>query len=249
MSDFYSKVLNEVYELSLLKAFGSEKGPLTLQQIERLNISPIRSNIILAIRIAVRRGSVSCEGSLDTLGGLNYDRCKIAIQSDVEKTSRISVLEENIRSAASPDSSSRHPVLRCVYRDMLSAELSHIACQAGLIERRMVKPLNYPVADFAFDQSYTLKDISNFVLIAARLMPSKYDYLESYDVLKFAYDLMALKGLHGNYEPEIIEINQSSYIQNQIFFNDFLHKGDWGLESPMCFPMGIIDSYRSKCAA
>lgn len=245
MSARQLKLIDQINELTLLRAFGPEDLCLTLHQLRQRHISPLEQNIYKLVDEGVKQGIVHYKDAMYEEHRWRDEECTVTLlrRSD---PSYLQALTEKIQNAKLPAKSRVCYELYDLYCNVMHAELVHVAeevCQ--VVGDTQYLPSDF-ISSFKNYKGLTLLEITGFMSLAVRLRKGTRHYSGMDALLGLTSELMNLGERYQFTLPALAEIKKSDYIQNQIFLDEYLYNGEWEIDQSLPLPLFQYTAFRHK---
>lgn len=237
MSTRQLTLINQMNELTILRAFEQDEQCLTVAQLLNRNISPIRENVFRLIDQLASHGLIHYrDDKYEQNGERDYDCTVSLIKRSYDYHYPIE-LAEKISKAKLPAPERVCSELYSMYCDIMLAEIVHMAHDAcDLAKLKIVKHNSFtPTSNVYINNS--LRELTGFIATAAELYCSDSWDNQMDKLLALSWELMSLGKTYDFEYSGVNAIQASGYIQNQIFLNEYLYKGEWSLDKKLVLPL------------
>lgn len=236
MSLRQQKLIDQINELTLLRAFGSEHLCLTLHELRQRNISPFVRDIDALVDQGVKLGIVHYKDVMYEERRWRDEDCTVTLVKRIDE-SYTRDLTEKIQNAKLPAKNRICAELYGLYCKVMSAELEHVAKEVCNMLGGTRYSSDNCIGRCENYQGLTLQEMTGFMSLAFELRKGTYHSGGMEALLDLTNDLMNLGDRYQFKLPVLSGINKSDYIQNQIFLDDYLYKGEWRLDQPLLLPL------------
>lgn len=238
MSTRQLKLLDQINELTILRAFGPTDLCLTLLDLRCANISFIEEHVYTLIDNAVEKGIVHYKDAMYEEHRVRDENCTVTLVRKPDPD-YVEALTATIRKAKLPPKHKVCAELYNFYCSVFHAELASLAKAVSLLEGGSGLFSNTYLGGFRNNNELTLRQITGFIQEATRLR-GKYQRFSGTDkILGLASKLMLLGKEYDFTFPAVKEIQKSDFIQNQIFLDEYLFNGEWSLDKAL--PLRLFD--------
>lgn len=243
MSTRQLKLIDQINELTLLRAFGPENLCLTLHELRHRNISPFVRRIDALVDQGVKLGIVHYKDAMYEERRWRDEDCTVTLVKRID-ASYTQDLTEKIKKAKLPAKNRVCAELYGLYCDAMSAELDHVAKEVCRILGDTRYSSSNSIRRCENYQGLTLQEMTGFMSLAVKLSKGTHGSKEIYTLLALTNELMNLGDRYQFKLPALSDIKKSNYIQNQIFLDDYLYKGEWRLDQPLFLPLFEYKTFR-----